>query len=179
MNALSRTWSMWLVRGIASVLFGVLTIMRPGASIAAIVFIYGFYAVTDGALLLGFAFRHEGQRALYVVRGLLSVAAGLVAFVFPALTALSLYILIGAWALTAGAAELGIAIAARKQGASVGGLVTAGILSIACGVALLALPLAGALALVGLIATYAIINGVVLIVASVRIHQLTGTPRTA
>jgi uncharacterized membrane protein HdeD (DUF308 family) len=179
MNALSRTWSMWLVRGIASVLFGVLTIMRPGASIAALVFIYGFYAVTDGALLLGFAFRHEGQRALYVVRGLLSVGAGLVAFVLPGLTALSLYILIGAWALTAGAAELGIAIAARKEGASVGGLVAAGVLSLACGVALLALPMAGVLALVGLIATYAIINGVVLIVASVRIHQLVGTPHAA
>lgn len=179
MNALGRTWGMWLVRGIASVLFGVLMIMRPGVSIAALVFIYGVYAVADGALLLGFAFRSEGRKAPYVVRGLLSIAAGVIAFVFPGLTALSFYILIGAWALTVGAVELGIAIAARREGASVGGLVVAGVLSIACGAALLALPMAGVVALVGLIAAYAIVNGVVLIVASVRIHQLFSTPRAA
>jgi len=44
----------------------------------------------------------------------------------------------------------------------------------ACGVALLALPLAGMLALIGLIAAYAMVNGIVLITAGVRIHSLFG-----
>jgi uncharacterized membrane protein HdeD (DUF308 family) len=76
------------------------------------------------------------------------------------------------WALTAGAAELAIAVAVRKDGFNVGGLVLAGILSLLCGGALLALPIAGVLALVGLIAAYAVINGIALIVAGVRIHGL-------
>jgi uncharacterized membrane protein HdeD (DUF308 family) len=165
---------MWIVRGIASLLFGVLTIARPGASIAAIVFVYGVYALADGALILGFAFRHEGRKTPYIVRGLLSIAAGLVAFVFPGLTAVSFYVLIGAWAITVGAAELTIATAIRKDfGASLGGLFLAGALSLACGVALLALPMAGVIALVGLIATYAMINGVALIGVGVRIHGFT------
>lgn len=164
---------MWIVRGIASILFGVLTILRPGASIAALVFAYGVYALVDGALLVGFGFRHEGNKVPYVVRGLLGIGAGLVAFLWPGLTALSLYLLVGAWAITAGAVEIGIAIAARKEGASVGGLVAAGLLSLACGVALLALPLAGVLALVGWIAAYAVLNGIALVVAGVRIRSLT------
>ncbi len=163
---------MWIVRGIASVLFGLLTLMRPGASIAAIVLLFGIYALADGGLLLGFAFRYEGAKAPYVVRGLLSIAAGVLTFIFPGLTAISLYVLIGAWAIAAGAAELALAIVIRKEAPSVGGLVLAGILSIACGAALLALPLAGVLALLGLVAAYAIVNGAVLISAGIRIHNL-------
>lgn len=179
MNALARTWGMWIVRGIASLLFGVLTIARPGASIAAIVFVYGVYALADGALLLGFGVRQEGRKTPYVVRGLLSLAAGLVAFLFPGLTALSFYVLIGAWAITAGIAELTIATIIRRDfGVSSGALLLAGALSLACGVALFALPMAGVVALVGLIATYAMINGAVLIAVGVRIHGFT-RPRPA
>jgi uncharacterized membrane protein HdeD (DUF308 family) len=174
MNALARTWGMWIVRGIASLLFGVLTIARPGASIAAVVFVYGVYALADGALLLTFGFRQEGRKTPYIARGLISVAAGLVAFLFPGITALSFYVLIGAWAITAGVAELTIAAIVRKDfRAKVGALVLAGALSLACGVALLALPMAGVIALVGLIATYAIINGAALIAVGVRIHSFT------
>ncbi len=93
-------------------------------------------------------------------------------FIYPGLTALSLYVLVGAWALTAGAAELAIAFAIRKEAANVVGLVLAGLLSMACGVAHLALPLAGIVALVGLIAAYAMLNGIVLIAAGMRIHNL-------
>jgi len=178
MDLLARTWGMWVARGIASIVFGVLTVVWPRASIAAIVILFGIYAFADGVVLLGFAFRAEGQKAAYVLRGLLSVAAGVVTFLYPGLTALSLYVLIGVWALAAGAAELAIAFAIRKDVANIGGLVFAGVLSFACGIALLALPLAGMVALVGLIAGYAIVNGVVLITAGVRIHNLFGPMHT-
>ena len=168
---------MWIVRGIASVLFGVLTIFHPGASVAAIVLVYGVYALSDGALLLGFAFRYEGRKTPFIVRGLISIAAGIVALLFPGATALALYVLVGAWALTGGAAELGIAIAARREGAMVGGLFAAGILSLACGVALLALPAAGMVALLGLIAAYAIANGAFFVAVGIHIHGLTRTLR--
>lgn len=174
MDLLGRIWGMWVARGIASILFGVLTVVWPRASIAAIVLLFGIYALADGVVLLGFAFRAEGRKAAYVVRGLLGIAAGVVAFLYPGLTALSLYVLIGVWALMAGAAELAIAFAIRKDVANVAGLVLAGVLSLACGIALLALPLAGIVALIGLIAAYAIVNGIVLIAAGVRIHNLLG-----
>jgi len=170
MNTLTKSWAMWVVRGVASVLFGVLTLLRPGASIAALVLLFGVYSLVDGSLLLGFAFRYEGPKTPYIVRGLLSAAAGMIAFVYPGITALSLYILIGVWALSAGALEIAIAISIRKEALSVGGLVLAGVLSLACGVALLALPLAGVIALVGLIAAYAIVNGAALIATGVQIH---------
>jgi uncharacterized membrane protein HdeD (DUF308 family) len=173
MNTLSRTWGVWVVRGIASILFGALTLMRPGSSVAALVIVYGAYALADGALLLGYAFRTDGPKAPYAWRGLVSVAAGALAFVYPGLTAVSLYILIGAWALASGATEIGLAIAIGKEGVPVGPLVGAGVLSIVCGVALLALPMAGVVALLGLIAGFAIVHGIALITAGIRLHHVT------
>lgn len=170
MNALARTWIMWIVRGIASVLFGVITLVAPGASIAAIIFLFGIYALADGALLVGFGLRYEGPKAPYIVRGLLSLAAGVVTFVYPGATAVSLYVLIGAWAVTAGIAEIALAIAVRKEATNVAGLAVSGVLSVACGVALLALPMVGVVALLGLVAAFAIFNGVALIMAGFRIH---------
>lgn len=173
MNALSRSWGMWIARGLASVLFGVLTLARPGASLAAIVFVYGVFALAEGALLVGFGARSHGSKAPFIVRGLISAAAGVFALVFPGSTAVALYVLIGCWALVGGAAEIGIAIAARKEGARVGALVLGGIFSIVCGLALLTLPVIGVLALLGLVAAYAIFNGILSIFIGVGVHQLT------
>ncbi len=74
---MARSWGIWVVRGIASILFGVLTFVWPGVSIAAIVLMFGVYAFADGALLLSFGLRLGRRKAPYVVRGLLSIAAGL------------------------------------------------------------------------------------------------------
>jgi uncharacterized membrane protein HdeD (DUF308 family) len=136
------------------------------------VLLFGVYALADGALLLGFVARYAGRKAPYVIRGLISVGAGVLTFVFPGLTAISLYVLVGAWALAAGVAELAIAISIRKEGISVSGLVLAGVLSLVLGADLLVLPIAGVIALLGLIAAYAMLNGVVLIVGGIRIHNL-------
>jgi len=97
MDLLARSWGMWVLRGIASILFGVLTVVWPDASIAALVLIFGVYAFVDGAVLLGLGLLLEGRKAPYIVRGLLSIAAGVVTFVYPGLTALSLYVLVGVW----------------------------------------------------------------------------------
>jgi uncharacterized membrane protein HdeD (DUF308 family) len=177
MNALAKMDKILIVRGIASVAFGLLTVLSPGSSVAALVLLYGAYALVDGAVLLGFGFRTEQSKWPYIVRGLVSVAAGVLTFVYPGLSAVSLYILIGAWAISAGAVELGIALAVRKE-MSVGGLVFAALLSVASGIALLALPAAGVIALVSLIAAYAIVNGFALLFAGIRLHQL-ARPMTA
>jgi uncharacterized membrane protein HdeD (DUF308 family) len=80
--------------------------------------------------------------------------------------------LIGAWAIATGVTELAIAVALRGRHLHVGGIVLAGLLSIASGVALLVLPLAGVVALVGLVAAYAIANGIFLIGGGIWVHNL-------
>ncbi len=170
MNIWSKTGTIWILRGIASVIFGVLTLLRPGASVAALVLIYGAYALVDGAFSLGFAFRHDGPKAHYVVSGLLSLVAGAVTLLFPGLSAVALYLLIGVWAVSTGVAELALAFFLRTTSMRVGALVFAGVLSVLCGVALLALPAAGVLALLTLITAYAMVNGIFLVSAGIRMR---------
>jgi uncharacterized membrane protein HdeD (DUF308 family) len=172
MNAVHRTWKMWILRGIASLLFGVLTIARPGASVAALVLVYGVYALAEATVLLGLGLRYRGMRGPFLVRGVISGAAGVVALLYPGPTALALYILVGVWALMAGASELAIAVALKRQGARVGALVGAGVLSLACGVGLLTLPAAGMVALVGFIAAYAIFHGIALVAMGIGAHHI-------
>src|SRR5262245_35907765 len=99
-------WGIWIIRGIASILFGVLTWLMPLASLEALVLVFGIYAVVDGIAVLTAAWRVGTGRWMYVLRGVLGIVAGLVTFAWPAATAVSLYILIGVWALACGVAEI-------------------------------------------------------------------------
>jgi uncharacterized membrane protein HdeD (DUF308 family) len=89
-------------------------------------------------------------------------------------TAVSLYVLIGVWALAAGVVDIVTAIRHQKE-TSVGWLVLAGILSLVTGAMLLLLPAAGVVALMSLIAAYAIVHGGVLIGIGMRIHKIDRT----
>jgi uncharacterized membrane protein HdeD (DUF308 family) len=107
-----------------------------------------------------------------VVSGLLSLAAGAVTLLYPSLSAVVLYLLIGVWAVSTGVAELALAFFLRASSTRVGALVFAGVLSMLCGVALLALPAVGVLALLSFITAYAMINGVFLVFAGVRMRSV-------
>jgi uncharacterized membrane protein HdeD (DUF308 family) len=163
--------NMWIVQGIASLVFGILTLLSPGASIAALVTLFGIFALADGMFLFGFAFWQEGPKGRYVVRGLLSIAAATFAFIHPTFTAVSLYVLIAAWAITTGLSEILIAFTMGKE-ARADGLLLAGVLSLAFGIMLFTLPFVGFVALVTFIALYALINGATLIGAGSRLRHL-------
>jgi uncharacterized membrane protein HdeD (DUF308 family) len=166
------SWGIWIVRGIASIVFGLLTLVMPAASLAALVFMFGLYAIIDGVVMIALAFEDSRGRWAYILRGLLGIAAGVFTFMSPGLTAISLYILIGAWALGAGVVEVIAAIVSRKQLPHYGGLILTGVLTSAFGAVLLARPLIGVLALLGFIAGYAILNGITVIGIGMNIHRL-------
>ncbi len=168
---MNKIGNMWIVQGIASLAFGILTLLSPGASIAALVTLFGLFALADGVFLFGFAFWQEGPKGRYLVRGLLSMAAAVFAFMHPTFTAISLYLLIAAWAISTGLAEILIALAMGKE-ARTDGLLLAGVISLAFGIMLFVLPFVGFLALVTFIALYALLNGATLIGAGARLRDL-------
>jgi uncharacterized membrane protein HdeD (DUF308 family) len=169
----SRHWWMFAVRGVAAILFGVLAFTWPGITLTVLVLLWGAYALVDGALALVSAFRtqHDHRWGL-LVEGIVGIGAGLVTFVWPGLTALVLLYIIAAWALVTGVVELIAAVRLRKAIRDEWWMVLSGLVSVVFGIALLVAPAAGALALVWLIATYAIVFGVMLIALAVRLHGL-------
>jgi uncharacterized membrane protein HdeD (DUF308 family) len=88
------------------------------------------------------------------------------------LTALVLLYIIAVWALITGVLEIVAAVRLRKVIENEWWLVLTGIASVLFGIVLLAAPGAGALAVVWLIAAYAIVFGVLMIALALRLHGM-------
>jgi uncharacterized membrane protein HdeD (DUF308 family) len=170
---LVRHWWMLTVRGVAAIVFGVLTFVAPGASLFALVVLFGAYALVNGAFAIGAAARGraaERRWGAIVFDGIASMAFGALALAWPGITALALLYVIAAWAVVTGAAQIVTAIRLRKQIKGEWLLALGGALSIAFGVLLILAPVAGALAVTLWIGAYAVVFGAVQIWLSLRLR---------
>ena len=173
-EGLAERWWVLVVRGLAAVLFGVLTLVSPGTSLLALVTLWGVYALIDGGsnIALTVSAGRAGARwGWFLFEGIVSIGAGVATFFWPGITGLVLLSVIAAWAIITGIAELAAAIRLRKVIRHEWSLGLAGVLSVVFGVLLLARPGAGALAVAWLIGVYAIAFGGLLIGLGARIHR--------
>jgi len=179
---LGRNWGWIVVRGIAAVIFGVLALVLPGITLAALVLLWGAYALADGiiALIAAFRIRDRGKPfwALLVV-GILGIAAGILTFIWPGMTAIVLLAFIAAWSLVMGIFQIIAAVRLRKSIEKEWLLGLSGLLSIIFGVLMLINPGAGALAVIWVIGAYAILFGVLLIALGVKLRSRTHHPSLA
>jgi uncharacterized membrane protein HdeD (DUF308 family) len=182
MPALARNWWLIALRGAAAIVFGILTFVTPGITLAVLIFFFGAYALVDGiANILTVLRRREGESPWWalLVEGIVSVAAGVVAFLWPGLTALALVYLIAAWAVITGAFEIGAAIRMRRAIKGEAWLILSGVLSIAFGVFVMLAPSPGALAVVLYIGAYSVVFGALLLAVAFRLRGLRDSPRAA
>jgi uncharacterized membrane protein HdeD (DUF308 family) len=106
-----------------------------------------------------------------VLRGVVAVLFGLAAFAWPGLTLAVLVLLFGAYALVEGVLAVLWAVANRSAGAFPWGVLLAGLAGIAFGVITLLSPGLTALAVLYLIAIWAIVRGIFEIVAAVHLRR--------
>ncbi|MFN8475706.1 MAG: HdeD family acid-resistance protein [Anaerolineae bacterium] len=172
--AMSRDWWAWAVRGVVAVLFGVATFIWPSISLAVLVALFGAYALVDGILTTAVAVSNTNMPRWWVllVEGLVGIGAGIVAFLYPSITALALLMLIAAWAIVTGILEVVAAIQLRKELEGEWLLALSGVLSVVFGVLLVLQPTAGALAVLWLIGAYAIVFGVTELVLAIRLRRI-------
>jgi uncharacterized membrane protein HdeD (DUF308 family) len=173
-DTLAQNWWLVLLRGIAGIIFGIMTFVAPGVSLAALVLLFGAYSFADGILAIFSAIRGRGETERWwvlLLQGLAGVAAGLVTLFWPDITALALLLVIAAWALVTGGLEIAVAIRLRKVITSEWLLALSGIASVALGILLALFPGPGALALVIWIGAYAIVSGVLLMALALRLRS--------
>ena len=173
LDDLARNWWLVLLRGIAAILFGLLTIMWPGLSLLTFVLLFGVFALFDGGLALGAAIMGGSAEPRWwlALVGLLGIAAGALALLWPGITGLVLLIFIAAWAITAGVFEVMGAIKLRKEIEGEWWLIATGILSVLFGVLILLFPGAGALSIAFVIGWFAILYGALLVGLSWRLKK--------
>ena len=174
LRSMAQHWWLTLLRGIAAVLFGILALVWPGITALSLVLLWGAYTFADGIFSLGAAIMGAGgattgQRWWLAITGVLGIAAGLIAFFAPALTGSVLLVFIAIWAIAIGVMAIVGAIQLRKEMDGEWLLILSGIIAIVFGVLMFMQPVAGALAVVWMIATFAIIFGIDLIWLSFKL----------
>jgi uncharacterized membrane protein HdeD (DUF308 family) len=185
--ALATNWWSLVVRGVAALLFGILTIMWPGITLTALVFLFAGYALIDGIVNIAGMVKaiHGHERwGVMLLEGIVGVVAAVVSVAWPAITAVALVYLIAAWAIVTGVFEVAAAMRLRKHVSGEWLLALSGIASLIFGILLMVAPLTGALVMALWIGAYALIFGALLVVLGFRLQRwgkahASGPPVTA
>jgi uncharacterized membrane protein HdeD (DUF308 family) len=166
-------WWALALRGVIAILFGLAALLRPDIALEALILLFGAYALVDGVFAIVGVFggtRGGTPRWLLLLEGVVSILAGIIAFIFPGLTAIALLYLVAAWAVVTGLAEIATAIRLRQEIRGEWALILGGILSVLFGLLLAVLPGVGILSLIWLIGAYAVAFGVLLLVTAFRVR---------
>ncbi len=171
---LARNWWALALRGLFALLFGLLAFIWPGLTLAVLVLLFGAYVLVDGIFAIVAAVNAPKGYARWwvlLLEGIVDVIVGLLTFLWPAMTALVLLYFIAAWAIITGVLEIVAALRLRKAIRNEWLLVLSGVLSILFGLALMLMPVAGALAVVWLIGAYAVLFGLLLLTLALRLRK--------
>jgi uncharacterized membrane protein HdeD (DUF308 family) len=169
---LARWWWTFIVRGAVAIGFGVLAFI-PGFGIGLLVGLFAAWALIDGVNNLLTGIRTRGQDRswwLEILEGLVGVAAGVIALLFPAYAAEILILLIAAWAIVTGVLEIVLAIRLRTVIVGEVWMALAGVASILFGIVIFLFPAAGALSIVWLIGSFAIAFGAFMVMLGWRLR---------
>jgi uncharacterized membrane protein HdeD (DUF308 family) len=159
-----------LLRGLLSIAVGVVSVAWPNITVGAFVILFAVYAfgAAAGDAVRAFASDRAGPVAGWLLLALLSLAAGVVALVWPSITALVLTVWVAAWALVTGFTEVGMAFA-RGEGAGQRAMwALGGLISIALAIVLFIRPDIGAVSLATVFGLFSISYGVTAVVLAAQ-----------
>jgi uncharacterized membrane protein HdeD (DUF308 family) len=163
-----------LWRGLLAVVVGVVSVVWPDITVGAFVILFAVYAflaaITDA--MRAFASDRVGPVVGYLLLALVSVAAGVVALVWPDITALVLVIWVAAWALVTGVIEVSMAFRSGEQAGERAMWVLLGLVSVALGVVLVIRPDIGALTLATVFGLFSIVYGITAITLGVEVRRV-------
>lgn len=169
--------TMFLFRGLAAILFGVLTLVWPKLSLSVLVLLFGVFAVISGITAVAAALRSTGEQGwgFLLFEGILSILAGVIALVWPGATALAFLYLLAAWAILTGVVEIVAPLSFPMSGGRAVLSVLSGLVSIVFGILIAAQPSSGLLAVVWLIGFYAIVFGIMYIAVYFQSRSLSAS----
>ena len=176
-RTLAHIWKAIAFRGAVAIVFSAVIVIWPKIGLTALIALFGAFALVSGIATIAGAFSVPlpgKRRAWLVVEGLLAVTVGVVVFVWPGLSALGLLYAIAAWAIAIGIVEIVLSFNLPISGRRSLLLGLGGLLSIAFGVIMFAEPGAGAIALLALIAAFALVSGVMQIVYALELRRVVG-----
>ncbi len=172
-EVLADSWWAVGLRGLLGILFGLICLLTPGIAVGVFVILFSAYMLVDGmfAIISGIKAARNGERwGLLILEGIVDIAAGVIAFLWPLITLVALTWLIAIWAIVSGALMLGAAFTLNIDHGR-WWLALGGIASVIFGILLVIEPLVGAVVLTMWIGAYALVFGVVLLILAFQLHS--------
>jgi uncharacterized membrane protein HdeD (DUF308 family) len=170
---LVRNWWLIALRGLVGVIFGLVALILPFATILALVLLFSAYMIVDGVFSVAAAIRvaRQGDRwGMLALQALASLAAGVLAFLWPEITALAFVLLIAAWSTVTGCLLFVVSFRIDSRHGR-WWLALNAVASIAFGILATLAPLAGAVVLTWWIGAFALVFGVLLIIVAFRLRS--------
>jgi len=174
LSTLAANWRALALRGLVALLFGLVVLFWPGLVLTVLAVLFGIYAMVDGAITFVPALRSPDrgtQRSLPLAEGAVGIVAGLVALLWPGLTASGLVYVIAGWAVATGVLKILSAIALRAAVENGWLLAGSGALSVLFGVVLVVLARSDVPFLAPFIGAFAVVVGLALIVFAFRLRE--------
>jgi uncharacterized membrane protein HdeD (DUF308 family) len=169
-----RTWWVFLVGGVASVIFGVLAYAQPATAWLVVAMFFAAAILVDGAFNIAGAIQHREKDGWWILLliGALGVLVGGYALLNPLVSMAAFVYLVAFQAVFFGVfiAMLGYKVRAATEREWI--LYLTGGLSVLFGILVVANPVAGAFSVIWLIAAWALVTGVLRIVFAFRIRNL-------
>jgi uncharacterized membrane protein HdeD (DUF308 family) len=166
----------WVIglQGLASVILGVLLLAWPEISVYALTIVFGIYTLATGITAFAGAFSSQSkdERASLILSGLLGIIVGIVVLVWPSISALALLYVIGIYAVMLGTLGIVASLRLPLDGRDTALMTLTGLVSIVFGIVIFAKPGAGALAVLALIAAFALVIGVSELVVAIGGKEL-------
>jgi uncharacterized membrane protein HdeD (DUF308 family) len=171
LSTFAANWRVLALRGLVALLFGLVVLFWPGLILAVLTLLFGVYALVDGGVVLVPALRSSergARRWLPLAEGAVGVIAGLLALLWPGMTASGLLYVIVGWAVASGILKISTTIVLRGEVENGWLLAGSGALSVLFGVILAALVGSDLPSLAPFIGVFAIVVGLALIVFAFR-----------
>lgn len=178
-SQLSQNWWILALRGVVLIILGILAFRWPSATALAFVYLLAAFAFIEGifALVGAFGYGLSGSsRFLLVLIGLLGLAVGVAAVIYPGIAAVTVVLLVAWWAILTGVMSIVVAIEMRKVIPNDWVWVLSGILAVVFGILLIYRPWAGVLTLTWLFGFYALLYGILMIALAFRVKSLATAP---
>ena len=166
-------WAVGL-HGLASVVFGGLILAWPDISVFALTIVFGVYTLATGitSCVAAFSSGAKEERTSLVLSGLLGIVVGIIVLAWPDISALALLYVIGAYAVLLGTVAIIAAFGLPLDGRDTALTILSGLVAIVFGIVIFVEPGAGALAMLALIAAFALVVGLTQLVVAVSGEEI-------
>jgi uncharacterized membrane protein HdeD (DUF308 family) len=174
----ARAWKLLALRGAIAIAFAFVLLVWPDIGLTAMVAVVGAFALASGfmsgvaaSVLPGAATR---ERVWLAVNAVLGLVVGVTVLLWPDLSAKALLYAIAIWAIAAGVIEVVAAFSLPLSGARTLLLAVSGIVLAAFGVVMFVEPGDGAIALLALVAAFALVRGTFDVALAVELRRVLG-----